>query len=76
MVELLNADTGEVVASTTTDARGSYGFDVSTGLGLGRYRVRVVFMDGLGKPVISPVLALTRGETFLMQVNLGIAPAR
>ena len=71
------SDTGEVVASTTTDARGSYGFDVSTGLGLGRYRVRVADTEGLVRePVISPVLVLTRGDTFLTQVNLGIAPAR
>ena len=64
-------------ATTTTDARGSYRFDVSSGLRLGRYQVRVVFADGrVRKPVVSPVLTLTRGDTFLSQVNLAAPPTR
>src|SRR5207248_1720288 len=73
-VELLNADTGEVVTSTTTDARGGYRFDVSNGLRLGRFQVRVVLTNGgTQTPANLPLITLTRGETFVTQVNLGVA---
>src|SRR5262249_4620224 len=45
-VDLIDATNGDIVATTTSDARGTYSFDVTDGLGLGRYQVRVELPDG------------------------------
>jgi peroxidase len=76
-VEVLDADTGDVVTSTTTDARGRYGFDVSNGLGLGRFRVRVVPQAGGVQTTVGlPVIALTRGDTFATRIDIGVTTVR
>src|SRR5262249_51854831 len=72
-VELRNADTDEVVATATTDARGTYRFDVASGLGLGRFQVSLALPDGLVQTAALPVIALTRGDSFVRHVDLGVA---
>jgi hypothetical protein len=75
-VQLLDATSGEVVATATTDAHGTYTFDTSNGLGLGRFEVRVTLPDGSVQTTPVPTLALTRGDTFIRGVDLGVAPAQ
>ena len=66
---LIDATTGELIATTTTNGRGGYSFSVTDGLGTGQYQV--VLADGAGhmttpvKTVTAmgvPVLALTRAN--------------
>jgi peroxidase len=59
-VELLDATTGELIATTTTNGRGGYSFSVTDGLGTGQYQV--VLADGAGH-MTTPVktVAITRG---------------
>jgi hypothetical protein len=45
-VQLIEKDTGEVVATTTTDARGHYRFDTLQGLKAGWFDVQVVMQSG------------------------------
>ncbi|MDB5350210.1 MAG: peroxidase [Planctomycetota bacterium] len=71
-VELLDVDTGTVVATATTDRRGRYSFDVSSGLRLGRVQVRVKLADGQFQTTSPRTIALTRGETFVSSVDLGV----
>jgi peroxidase len=76
-VELVDAVTGELVASTTTDAGGAYRFDVSNGLGLGQFRVRVALPAGRVQTTSRlPVIDLVRGDTFATRVDIGLSPAR
>lgn len=72
-VDLLDAETGEVVASTTTDARGVYRFEVADGLGLGQFQVRVTLEDGQSQTSRPRTIALVQGETFVTGVDLGIS---
>lgn len=75
-VELLDAGTGKLIASTTTDARGRYSFDVLDGLGLGRFQVRTTLASGKVQTTTARTVALTRGETFATRVDLGVASGR
>jgi hypothetical protein len=75
VVELVNADSGEVVATATTDARGDYRFDVASGLGLGRFQIRVVLPDSSVQTTPLRTVALTRGDIFVTGLDLGVAPA-
>lgn len=73
-VELVNADTGEVVASTLTNAHGEYRFDVSDGLGVGRYQVREVLPDGWVQTTpAGRIIPITRGDIFITDLNIGNA---
>lgn len=72
-VQLIDATSGAVVATQTTDARGAYAFSVSDGLSLGRFQVRLVGV-GMGSPATTtPVIALTRGDQMVDRVDI-IAP--
>ncbi|WP_406694128.1 peroxidase family protein [Singulisphaera sp. Ch08] len=75
-VQLLSADSGELVASTTTDARGRYTFDVSSGLGLGRYQIRTVQPNGQPGTPSPRTIVLTRGDTFALSNDLGVTPEK
>ncbi len=75
-VDLIDATSGEVVATATTDARGRYQFGVADGLGAGRYSVRVELADGFVQTTPVSVLAVTRGETFFTGIDLGVAADR
>lgn len=73
-VELVDAKTGDVIASTKTDRWGFYRFDTLNGLGLGTFQVRVSSTDGtVPTTPSSPVIELTRGNMFYWHVDLGIA---
>jgi len=74
-VDLIDATSGDVVATTTADARGNYRFDVTDGLGLDRYQVRVGLADGLVQTTPASVIALTRGDMFA-HVDIGVGRTR
>jgi peroxidase len=74
MVQLVDAVSGDLVASTTSDARGHYSFDVGDGLGLGRYTVRVVTPSGQVQTTPATVISLTRGDMFV-RFDVGVAGA-
>lgn len=72
-VELVDGD-GAVVATTLTDARGRYQFDVSDGLRTGIYSVRVTTAEEGVEPLVSRSFTITRGGQFLTGIDLGTAP--
>jgi len=74
-VQLLDAESGDVVATTTTDSRGFYSFDVTNGLGLGSYQVQAVPAGGLIQTTLTGVYNLTRGDTFVRRADIGLASA-
>jgi len=77
-VELWDRIEGESVATTTTDARGKYRFNVASGLRTGQYEIRIV-TEGLSSRVSSNVsrpVAITRGEQFVGGVNLLLSAVR
>jgi uncharacterized surface anchored protein len=58
-IDLLNATTGAVITSTTTDASGNFSF---TGLGPGTYRIRDVQQAGFTETTVNPAdITLTSG---------------
>jgi hypothetical protein len=63
---------GEVVGTATTDARGFYRFDISNGLGVGRYIVHVELPAGLTQTTPDSVISITRGDTMVTR-DLGVA---
>lgn len=74
-VDLIDAESGEVVSTATTNGLGNYNFDVSSGLGLGRYQIRLETTDGWVQTTRNlPMIALTRGDQSV-RVDLGTAPA-
>lgn len=73
-VELVEAESGEAIATTITDARGRYHFDVLDGIRTADYFVRaLVGTNGTAMPA-SGVVSVTRGEQFLQNVNVALAP--
>jgi hypothetical protein len=75
-VELFNADTDELVATTTTNSSGAYRFDAFNGLELGRFQVVVVPPSGRVQTTDTSTIRLTRGETFVSRIDLGVAFSR
>lgn len=75
-VELVKPESGEVLATAATDARGWYQFDVFDGLRTGDYEVRVVPGDGDHFQSVSKTVSITRGGQLLAAVNLPVAPYR
>jgi peroxidase len=62
-VELISAVDGSIVATTTTDRRGNYSFDVTDGLGTGKYQIEILPPDGSNANTkISRVVTITRGD--------------
>jgi peroxidase len=70
-VHLIDTETGDVVASTTTDRKGRYAFEVEDGLRTGMYRVEVIRQDGTVASA-SGNIAITTGDDF-ETVNLSVA---
>jgi peroxidase len=60
-VNLINTTDGELMATTTTDARGRYSFDVTES---GQYQVQVVNPSGAKKGTSSRSVNITRGDQF------------
>ena len=73
-VQLVDATSHAIVATTTTDRNGVYHFGVPDGLSLGKYQVVQVLATGFVSTTTSPVFAYTSGEQFVNNVNLGSAP--
>ena len=74
-VELVEAESGEVVASTTTDDRGHYRFDVLDGIRTADYFVRaLVGTNSSSATPASGIVSITRGEQFLQHVDVALAP--
>jgi len=71
-IEVVDVDTGEVVATATTDAQGRYRIDAHDGLRTGDYAVNEVVPTGstLTTPNGS-VISITKGNTFANRVNFG-----
>lgn len=70
-VQLVNVADNEVVATTTSDARGRYEFNVQDGLRTGVYRVRAVGADGTTIKESLPI-RITAGDQFRNGVDLAI----
>ncbi len=65
-VQLIDADDGSVVATTTTDRNGNYSFGVADGVGTGQYQVMMIPPDGSTVGVkTSRVVSITRGNQFI-----------
>jgi peroxidase len=63
-----------IVATTTSGIGGTYSFDVLDGLRVGRYRVQEVLPTGVVETTPpQPIRAVTRGDTFISQVDFGNA---
>jgi peroxidase len=75
-VELVDAESQEVVATATTDTAGRYRFDVQSGLGLGEFTVREVTPTGWTETAApQQAVKLTRGDQEFTEVNFGQAKA-
>jgi peroxidase len=76
-VQLKDAD-GDVVATTTTDARGRYSFNQLTGLGgTGDYTVSVVAPSGFTQTSANPAtIHVSRGDVNVSGVNFTLSPSR
>ncbi len=70
-VQLVDDASGEILATTLTDRRGGYSFDVLDGLRTGTYYVQVVLADGSAQ-VASRSISITRGGLDLSGINLAI----
>jgi hypothetical protein len=65
-IQLVDAESGEVIATQRTNARGQYEFDVADGMRPGPYLVRDASSGQTGREI-----AITRGDQFLT-MNLAI----
>ena len=74
----LQDDSGTVLATTVTDARGHYRFDNFNGIeGTGNYNVRLVVPSGLRQTSASPAtILISRGDVNVSGVNFRVAAAR
>jgi hypothetical protein len=63
---------GETVGTATTDSRGVFRFDISNGLGVGQFTLRVELPNGWTQTTRLSVISITRGDTFVMR-DLGVA---
>lgn len=75
-VELVDAESQEVVATATTDAAGRYRFNVESGLSLGEFTIREVTPTGWTETAgPKQTIKLTRGDQNFTEVNFGQAKA-
>lgn len=71
-VQLVNLDTGEVVATKQTDAQGRFKFTVADGVRTGRYTVRVTLNGREFRTApADPVIAITAGDQ-PKQLSVGV----
>ena len=69
-VSLVDPDSGEVIATTTTDARGGYRFDIDDGLRTGQYQIVLTLTNS--DPTTTPLsrsIAITRGGQLLTGID-------
>ena len=72
-IELVDATSGTVVGTTTTDERGNYRVDIFDGLGTGQYKVREVVPTGWTQTTRDAgVIQVTRGDTFVDGIDFGV----
>jgi peroxidase len=74
-VKLIDSESGEVIATTTTNDRGEYRFDVTDGVRTGKYVVEVtpVAADGPNAN-LSRTLSITRGDQMMEPVDFALPP--
>jgi hypothetical protein len=74
----LEDGSGNVLATTTTDAKGHYRFDQQTGIGgTGNYTVRLVLPGGFTQTSANPAaILISRGDSNVTGVNFDVAPPR
>ena len=68
-VQLVNTETGVVVATTTTNPQGQYRFGANEGLGLGTFQLRVLMASGT--VVNGATVTITKGDA-LPPVNIAM----
>ncbi|MFL5331564.1 MAG: peroxidase family protein [Gemmataceae bacterium] len=74
-VQLLDANTNEVVATTVTGPKGDFHFNTLNGLGVGQFKVRQQTLLGwLDTSLPANVISLTRGGDHFDRVDLGTLP--
>jgi peroxidase len=75
-VQLVDVESGDVLATSQTDRRGAYHFDIYDGLRLGAYKIQVAVPNqnrGSAPPPVSKTVTLTKGDDF-QNVNVGLPP--
>jgi len=72
-VQLLDAETKEVVATTMTDAMGNYVFDTRHGLGTGNFLLHIVPPQGVQNGPPDKPVSITRGDQS-PRIDFGLAP--
>ncbi len=65
-VQLIDATSGEVIVTTTTDRQGIYNFGVLDGLRTGKYQVACLPSGMSATPITTRILSITRGDKFLV----------
>lgn len=71
---LIDASTGDTVATTPTDAHGNYMFSVYDGLRTGRYTIGLIPAGATQAALTSRVAAITRGSQLVAGINFAIVP--
>lgn len=77
-VQLVDVESGDVLATTQTDRQGIYHFDIYDGLRLGEYQIQVAPSSQnrqFSPPPISETVTLTKGDDF-QSVNVGLPPRK
>jgi hypothetical protein len=74
-VQVIDVDSGEVVATATSDAAGRYRVGVPAGLRTGRFTVHQVLPPGVVTTTPDPTVNILGGDVFLGGVDLGSALA-
>ena len=72
-VNLMDAVTNEIVATTTTDARGNYRFGVADGLRTGRYLIQIATIAGETVTTPARPIAVTTGDAPAAKADVGVA---
>lgn len=74
-VQLLDAETGDVIAETTTNSRGEYRFGVRDGLRVGTYQIRLLAEEGSTESSeLSEEITITRGGVRVRGIDFGVPP--
>ena len=74
-VELLDAESGEVVATATTNAFGRYRFDIADSVRTGQYQVRLV-PQGNGRAYVTRAVSITTGDQLITNLNITVPTIR
>jgi len=74
-IQLVNLDTGEIVATKTTDPNGRYLFTVQDGLRTGRYTIRLSLLAGETRTTPADPVITVKGGDFAGTVDVGASKA-